>query len=97
MSDQDPKPAAAGAARRAREAVEETAETIGNAAGEAAAAARQTVRAAGRRAGAAADAVREQGGDMLDAVERTMVENPWSSVLIAGAIGFGLAQLLHRR
>jgi ElaB/YqjD/DUF883 family membrane-anchored ribosome-binding protein len=97
MSDQDPKPAAETAIRRAREAAGETVDTIRDAAGDVAAAAQDAVRSAGRRAGAAAEALRGQGGDVIDVIERTVADNPWSSVLIAGAIGFGLAQLLRRR
>ena len=56
--------------------------------------AQEYAREAGRQATAAAQSVYGQSNEMLDVVEGFARENVWSALLIAGAIGYGLACLV---
>lgn len=85
------------AARQAKGTLAETAETVKSAAVDAGGAAQEYAREAGRQASAAAQSLYGQSGVVLDAVERTVVENPWGALLIAGALGYGLACLVKNR
>jgi hypothetical protein len=66
---------------------------LGARAGEAGTVAGEYAWDAGRQVTAAAQSAYCTGGDILDVVEDFARENVWSSLLIAGAIGFGLATL----
>jgi ElaB/YqjD/DUF883 family membrane-anchored ribosome-binding protein len=46
---------------------------------------------AGRQATAAAQTAYSQGNEMLDVVEDFVRGNVWASMLIAAAVGYGLA------
>jgi ElaB/YqjD/DUF883 family membrane-anchored ribosome-binding protein len=78
-----------GVAQTARDTVVD----LGARAAEAGATAGEYARDAGRQVTAAAQSAYGTGGDILDVVEDFARENVWSSLLIAGAIGFGLAAL----
>ena len=86
-----------GAARQTKSALAETAETVKDAAIEAGGRAQEFARETGRQASAAAQTLYGQGNDLLDVVERAVVENPWPALLAAGALGYGLACLIKRR
>ena len=51
-------------------------------------------REASRQASAAAQTAYGTGSDVLDTVETFARENVWGSLLIAGAVGYGLACLI---
>jgi ElaB/YqjD/DUF883 family membrane-anchored ribosome-binding protein len=97
MSEQQMDDQIRGAARQAKSTLAETAETVKSAAIDATGAAQEYAREAGRQATAAAQSVYGQSGVVFDAVERTVVENPWGALLIAGALGYGLACLVKNR
>ena len=50
----------------------------------------------GNQAGQAANAVYQQGARAGGSVSRYAAEQPLTALLIAGAIGYGLAYLIHR-
>ena len=52
---------------------------------------------AGNQASAAAEAIYEQGNEVADVIEDAIRRNPWSAVLLAGAIGYGIARLSNWR
>jgi ElaB/YqjD/DUF883 family membrane-anchored ribosome-binding protein len=81
----------------ARVTLAETANRVQEAAIEVGGKAQEFAREAGRQAGAAAQSLYGQGNVVLDVVERAVVENPWGAVLIAGALGYGLACLVKQR
>jgi ElaB/YqjD/DUF883 family membrane-anchored ribosome-binding protein len=97
MSEQDPKDTAGDATQQAKGVIAETAERVKGAALDAGDRAQAFAREAGRQATAAAETLYGQGNEMRDVIERTVVENPWLALLIAGAIGYGMACLVHRR
>ena len=97
MSDQQASDTFRDTAKQAKSTLAETTETVKNAAVEAGGRAQEMAREAGRQASAAAQNLYGQSNVMLDAVERAVVENPWGAVLIAGAIGYGLACLVKQR
>jgi len=81
--------------------VAETGEMLKGTANEAGSTAQDYVRAAGRQAGVtaqtaygAAQTAYSQGSELLDAVGGFVRGNVWSSVLIAAAVGYGLASLV---
>jgi ElaB/YqjD/DUF883 family membrane-anchored ribosome-binding protein len=86
-----------GAAKQAKGALAETAEAVTGAAIEAGDKAQEFAREAGRQASAAAQNLYGQGNVVLDALERSVVENPWSALLIAGALGYGMACIVKHR
>jgi len=71
--------------------IAETAQTVKNTAADLGAQAGEYAREAGRQASAAARTAYGTGGDMVDVVEGFARENVWSSLLIAAAVGYGLA------
>jgi ElaB/YqjD/DUF883 family membrane-anchored ribosome-binding protein len=75
----------------AQTSVTEAAQAIKDTAVDLGARAQQYATEAGRQAGAAAQSAYGAGNDMLDRVEGLARENVWASLLIAGALGYGLA------
>jgi hypothetical protein len=59
--------------------------------------AQDVVREAGRQASAVAESVYGQGGDLIEVIEGAIRGNPISSVLVAAALGYGIARLSHPR
>jgi ElaB/YqjD/DUF883 family membrane-anchored ribosome-binding protein len=86
-----------GAARQAKSTLAETTDMVKGVAAEATGTAQEYAREAGKQASAAAQNLYGQSGVMLDAVEKTVAENPWPALLIAGALGYGLACLVKNR
>jgi ElaB/YqjD/DUF883 family membrane-anchored ribosome-binding protein len=74
---------------------------VSSAAGQALAQAGETVqgvaREVGTQAGQAATAISQQGARARGALSRYTAEQPLTALLIAGAVGYGLALLIHRR
>jgi ElaB/YqjD/DUF883 family membrane-anchored ribosome-binding protein len=97
MSDQQASDVVRKAGRQAKSTLVETADRVQEAAMEAGGKAQEFARDAGRQAGAAAQGLYGQGNVALDIVERAVVENPWGAILVAGALGYGLACLVKRR
>ena len=88
-------------AEEAQNTIAETAQTVkdtvadlGARAADAGARVGEYARDAGRQATAAAQSAYGTGGDVLDVVEDFARENVWGSLLIAGALGYGLACLI---
>jgi ElaB/YqjD/DUF883 family membrane-anchored ribosome-binding protein len=88
-------------AEEARDALSETAQTVkdtaadlGAKAADMGARAGEYASAAGRQANAAAQSAYSTGGDVLDVVESFTRENVWGSLLIAAAVGYGIACLV---
>ena len=86
------------------EAARQAQDTIGETADRATAGAAATVeraagiaRETGRRVGATAESVLGNGNAILDAMEGSIRENPWTALLIAGAAGYGISLLIHHR
>jgi ElaB/YqjD/DUF883 family membrane-anchored ribosome-binding protein len=73
------------------------ADKVSRVAGQAAETAQGVAREAGRQASAVAESVYGQGGDLVDVIEGAIRGNPISSVLVAAAVGYGIARLSHRR
>ncbi len=82
------------AGEQARDAITETAQTVKETAADLGAKAGEYARAAGAQASAAAQTAYGTGNDMMDMVEGFARENVWSSLLIAAAVGYGLACLV---
>ena len=97
MSDQHASETVRNAAQRAKNTLAETVERVEGAAAEAGEKAQGVAREAGRQAAAAAQTLYGQGDAVRDVVERAVVGNPWSAILIAGALGYGLACLVKQR
>jgi ElaB/YqjD/DUF883 family membrane-anchored ribosome-binding protein len=97
MSEQDPKDVLRDAAQRAKGVIADTAETVKNVATEASDRAQDFARQSGRQATAAAESLYGQGNEVRDVIERTVVEHPWPALLIAAAIGYGMACVIHNR
>jgi ElaB/YqjD/DUF883 family membrane-anchored ribosome-binding protein len=91
------KGALAETAENAKSTLAETAEKVKSVASDVGETAQEYAREAGRQATAAAQNLYGQSNVVLDAVERTVVENPWPALLVAGAIGYGLACLVKQR
>jgi ElaB/YqjD/DUF883 family membrane-anchored ribosome-binding protein len=53
-------------------------------------------RQVGNQAGQAATAIYERGTNAGGYVSRYTAEQPWTALLVAAAIGYGLAYLIHR-
>jgi len=77
--------------------VKDTAADIGARAADMGTKATEYAREAGRQATAAAQTVYGTSNDVLEVVEGFARENVWGSLLIAGAIGYGLACLIKQR
>jgi ElaB/YqjD/DUF883 family membrane-anchored ribosome-binding protein len=71
--------------------VKDTPADLGTRAVDLGAQAGEYAREAGRQASAAARTVYGQSGDVIDVVEGFARENVWGSMLIAAAVGYGLA------
>jgi ElaB/YqjD/DUF883 family membrane-anchored ribosome-binding protein len=86
------------AAEQAQDAMVETAQTVRDTAATIGGKAQQYATEAGRQATAAAqtayDTAYNTGNDMLTRVESLTRENVWPALLIAGALGYGLACLV---
>jgi hypothetical protein len=82
------------AAEEAQHAVAETATTAKSIAADVGDRAQQLAREAGRQATAAAETAYGAGGDVLSIVEDAARQNIWGALLIAGAVGYGLACLI---
>ncbi|HWB48513.1 MAG TPA: hypothetical protein VG651_05350 [Stellaceae bacterium] len=82
------------AAEQAQDAMAETARTVRDTATNIGGKAQQYASEAGRQATAAAQTAYSTGNDMLGQVESLTRENVWPALLIAGAIGYGLACLV---
>jgi ElaB/YqjD/DUF883 family membrane-anchored ribosome-binding protein len=82
----DPKDTVHRMAEQARSAIADTANTVGEVANQ-----------AKNQASAAAEAVYEQGNELADVIEEAIRRNPWSAVLLAGAIGYGIARFSNWR
>jgi ElaB/YqjD/DUF883 family membrane-anchored ribosome-binding protein len=79
------------AAEQVQDTIAETAQTVRNTAADLGAQAGEYAREAGRQASAAARTAYGQGGDVIGVVEGFARENVWGSLLIAAAVGYGLA------
>jgi ElaB/YqjD/DUF883 family membrane-anchored ribosome-binding protein len=82
------------AAEEAAGVIAETAGKVKSAATEVGNTAQEYVREAGRQAGAVAQTAYSQGSDLIDTVDGFVRDNAWGSVLIAAAVGYGLACLV---
>jgi ElaB/YqjD/DUF883 family membrane-anchored ribosome-binding protein len=85
------------AAEEARGTIAETAQTVKDTAADLGVKAQQYATEAGKQVGAAAQKVYGNGNEALNLVEGAIRENVWASVLIAGAVGYGLACLIKNR
>ena len=74
--------------------VKDTAADLGAKAADMGARAGEYASAAGRQASAAAQTAYSTSNDMLDVVESFTRENVWGSLLIAAAVGYGVACLI---
>jgi ElaB/YqjD/DUF883 family membrane-anchored ribosome-binding protein len=74
--------------------VKETAVDLGAKAADMGVKAGEYARVAGQQASAAAQSAYSTGNDMLDMVEGFTRENVWGSLLIAAAVGYGIACLV---
>ena len=81
-------------AEEAQEAVAETATTAKSIAADVGDKAQQLAHEAGRQVTAAAETAYGAGGDVLSIVEDAARQNIWGALLIAGAVGYGLACLV---
>jgi ElaB/YqjD/DUF883 family membrane-anchored ribosome-binding protein len=77
--------------------VKDTAADLGTKAQHYASEAGKQATAAAQTAYGAAQSAYSTGNDMLDVVESFTRENVWGSLLIAGAVGYGLACLIKHR
>jgi ElaB/YqjD/DUF883 family membrane-anchored ribosome-binding protein len=82
----EPKDTVHRMAEQARSAITDTANTVRGVASE-----------AGNQASAAAEAVYAQGNEVADVIEEAIRRNPWSAVLLAGAIGYGIGRFSNWR
>jgi ElaB/YqjD/DUF883 family membrane-anchored ribosome-binding protein len=82
------------AVQDAQNTIAETAQTVKDTAVDIGAKAQDYAREAGRQASAAAQTAYSTGNDVLGVVESFTRENVWGSLLIAGAVGYGLACLV---
>lgn len=81
-------------AEQARGVVADTAQTVKDTAVDIGARAGEYAREAGRQTTAAARTAYGAGGDVIDVVENFTRGNVWGSLLIAAAVGYGLACLV---
>ena len=57
----------------------------------------EVIKSAANQAGDAASSLYRQGADAGGQVRRYAAEQPITALLIAAALGYGLAYLIHRR
>jgi ElaB/YqjD/DUF883 family membrane-anchored ribosome-binding protein len=81
-------------AEEAKGAITETAQRVKDTAADLGARAQHYATEAGRQVSAAAQTAYSTGNDARGGVEGFVRENVWASVLIAGAVGYGLAYLM---
>jgi ElaB/YqjD/DUF883 family membrane-anchored ribosome-binding protein len=74
-----------------------TVDKVSDVASHAAETAQGVAREAGRQARAVSQSTYGQSGDLIDVIEDTIRGNPISTVLVAAAIGYGIARLSHHR
>lgn len=87
-------------ARAAKETAAGAAQSVmdvADAAGDVGTRAQGLARDAGRRATAAAETAYDAGSEVADRVEGTVRQNPWASLLVALAAGYGLACLVKQQ
>jgi ElaB/YqjD/DUF883 family membrane-anchored ribosome-binding protein len=89
----DPESSASAIAQTVSGAVDK----VSSVAGHAAETAQDVAREARRQANAVVENAYDQGGDLIEVIEGAIRGNPISSVLMAAAIGYGIARLSHRR
>jgi ElaB/YqjD/DUF883 family membrane-anchored ribosome-binding protein len=87
------KAAASDAAQR----MVDVAADVADAAAEAGTKARDLAQDAGRRANAAAETVYGTGSDVAGLVEDVVRQNPWASLFVAVAAGYGLACIVKQQ
>ena len=79
------------ATREAQATIVETTQMLKETASDLTHKAQEYAREAGRQASAAAQNVYGHGNETLDVVENFARENIWTALLLAGAVGYGLA------
>jgi ElaB/YqjD/DUF883 family membrane-anchored ribosome-binding protein len=87
------KAAASDAAQR----IADVAADVADAAADAGTRARTLAQDAGRRANAAAETVYGTGSEVADLVEDVVRQNPWASLFVAMAAGYGLACIVKQQ
>jgi len=97
MSHQDQANGIKAEARAAEGLISETAEKVRGVAADAGGRAQELAREAGRQATAAAQTIYGSSNALLDAFEGAIRQNPLGALLVAGAAGYGIAYLFHRR
>jgi ElaB/YqjD/DUF883 family membrane-anchored ribosome-binding protein len=83
-----------GAVVETAQMLRDTASDVAGKASDVAGQAQEYAREAGRQATAAAQSLYGQSNEVLDVVESFARENVWGALLIAGAVGYGLACLV---
>jgi hypothetical protein len=79
------------------EAAKDLAGSAQTAATKASSAIRDAAITAGNQAGEAASTAYQQGSQAADYVSRNTAEQPFLALLIAGAVGYGIAYMIHGR
>jgi|ERR1700729_3893437 ElaB/YqjD/DUF883 family membrane-anchored ribosome-binding protein len=101
MSNQDAARSAKGTitemAQQAPDTISETTDRVTAAAAATADAAAGIARETGRRVGAATESALGSGNAILNAMDAPIRANPWAALLVAGAVGYGISLLIHRR
>jgi ElaB/YqjD/DUF883 family membrane-anchored ribosome-binding protein len=92
----DPKDAESSASAMAQ-TVSGAVDKVSSVAGQAAETAQDVAREARRQASAVVESAYGQGGDLIEVIKDTIRGNPISSVLVAAAIGYGIAHLSYHR
>lgn len=93
---QDAKATAGNAMERATAAAREASAAGSQAAAQAGEVIQGVAREVGNQAGQAATALYQQGSSAGNYVSRYAAEQPWTALLLAAALGYGLAYLIHR-
>ena len=97
MNGQSQVKAATEAAGDAAQRVMDVAADVGGAVVDAGTTARDMARDAGRRASAAADTIYGSGSEVAGVVDGIVRQNPWASLLVAMAAGYGLACIVKQQ
>jgi ElaB/YqjD/DUF883 family membrane-anchored ribosome-binding protein len=84
-------------AQEVQDKIGDAAQGLMETAADAGARAQNMARDAGQRATAAAETMYGAGSDVADLVEGVVRQNPWASLLVAMAAGYGLACLVKQR
>jgi ElaB/YqjD/DUF883 family membrane-anchored ribosome-binding protein len=93
----DPKDKVVDAAQEADSIIKEGAAAVGDIASQAKEKVIGVAREAGNQAASAAQAAYSQGNELLDTIEEAVRHNPWTTLLLVGAIGYGLGLYTSRR